>query len=491
MTMAELLTTLVGREALPAGRVKDIKTSLNYLAQALGYPSPAHCPVDPSLPDTETWLTALDAHFTALTAQGRSISSKTCSNTRNNLRKLFRAAAAQGLVAAPLPVPLLAKPKRSVFEAHLRETFPYQSSYRPMIGPRHFGLPQHEWPPDIQAGWQTYVAQCDMSIRQVRLDSNVNYLTLYLGYLTRIVGRQPTWEDLFDKEQLRAFVQWHAARLERQPISATGWQTVIVVATIARVLGRPDARSLADFRNALPTPEPLHIKRDHWISLAKLEEVAEAWLQEGRAPDPYDKRPRYRGAVGASRFQKGVILKLLVRVPLRQRNIRELKLDKNLYQDHEKHWHLHFRGAELKIGMRGPRVNEYHVDLTDYCPDFIPVLEEFLGIRRPKLPGAAESKYLFLTHLGRPFTSGHLGVELRLAVALRTGVRFYPHMIRTIWATEYLQRTQDFTTAAVLLGDTLREVMKTYYDVVNKDHHAKAAAFLSSALHANGALASA
>jgi integrase len=484
MTMAELFATLVARDALPARRVKDFKTSLNYLTQALGHPSPDLCPVDPSLRDVETWLARLDAHFAALTAQGRTISGKTRSNTRNNLRGLFRAAADQGLVAAPPPASLLQKPKRRAFEDHLRETMPYQSSYRPTMGPRHFGLPHQEWPPDIQAGWQTYLARCDMSIRQTRLESNVVHLSLYLGYLTRIVGRQPTWEDIFDTGQLRAFVQWHAARLERQPISAAGWQTVIVAATIAKVLGRPDARSLADFRNALPTPEPLHNKRDHWVSLAQLEAVAEAWLQEGRAPDPYEKRSRHRGAIAASRFQKGVILKLLVRVPLRQRNIRELKLDRNLYQDHEKHWHLHFRGTELKIGMRETRVNEYHVDLTDYCPDFIPVLEEFLGTRRPKLPGAAESKFLFLTHLGRPFTSGHLGVELRFAVGTRTGKRFYPHLIRSIWATEYLERTQDFTTASVLLGDTLREVMKTYYDVVNKDHHAKAKAFLTDALRA-------
>jgi hypothetical protein len=488
MTMAELFATLVARGALPAVRVKDIKTSLTYLAQALGYPSADQCPVDAALPDAETWLAALASHFTALTAQGRTLSSKTRSNTRNNVRVLFRAAAAQRLVVAPQPSSLLPKPKRRAFEDHWRDTFPYQSSYRPK-GPRHFGLPYQEWPPEIQAGWQRYVAQCDLSIRQVRLDANVVHLTLYLGYLTRIAQRQPTWEDLFDTEQLRAFVQWHAARLGRHPLSASGWNLVIVVATIAKVLGHPHARRLADFRNSLGTPESTHNKRDHWVSLTQLEEVAEAWLQEGRAPAFIDKRSRYGGAKGASRFQKGVILKLLVRVPLRQRNIRELKLGKNLYQDQEKHWHLHFHGAELKIGMRGPRVNEYHVDLTDYCPDFLLVLEEFLGTYRPKLPGATESPYLFLTHLGRPFTSGHLGVELRFAVGTRTGVRFYPHMIRTIWATEYLQRTQDFTTAAVLLGDTLREVMKTYYDVVNKDHHAKAKAFLGTVLHANGAQA--
>src|SRR5262249_27855724 len=101
MTMAELLATLVARDALPAGRVKDIKTSLNYLPQALGYPSPDQCPVDPALQDEKTWLTRLESHFAALTAQGRTISGKTRGNTRNNVRVLFRAADAQGLLAAP------------------------------------------------------------------------------------------------------------------------------------------------------------------------------------------------------------------------------------------------------------------------------------------------------------------------------------------------------------------------------------------------------
>jgi hypothetical protein len=353
---------------------------------------------------------------------------------------------------------------------------------------RAYGLQQRDWPPDIQAGWQAYLAQCDITIREVRHTLVAENLVLYWGYLAHIVGRPPTWEDLFDQAQLRAFVRWHAARLDRQPITHAGQLVVITAAMVAKVLGRPDARSLADFRNTLHPAAPLHIKRDHWVSLAEIEAAAEAWLKDGRLPTPPRKQTLHPGGRNAGRFQKGVILKLLVRVPLRQRNVRELKVDKNLYQDRDEHWHLHFSGAELKIGMRGPRVNEYHVDLTDYCPDFIPVLEEFLNTYRPKLPNAAASPFLFLSSgHGRPFGQAGLALELRAAVGMRTDPpkRFYPHLIRSIWATEYLQRTQDFTTAAVLLGDTLQTVMKTYYDVVNKDHHAKAKAFLSTALHAS------
>jgi hypothetical protein len=68
---------------------------------------------------------------------------------------------------------------------------------------------------------------------------------------------------------------------------------------------------------------------------------------------------------------------------------------------------------------------------------------------------------------------------------MATGQRFYPHLIRTIWATEFLSSGQasDFTTAATMLGDTIGVVMKTYCDVVHKDQHAKARAFLGTALH--------
>jgi integrase len=179
------------------------------------------------------------------------------------------------------------------------------------------------------------------------------------------------------------------------------------------------------------------------------------------------------------------MLKLLVRVPLRQRNVRELRLEEHLYQEpHTGHWHLHFQGGALKIGTRSGRVNEYHINLTTDTDGLIPVLEEFLATHRPRLPGAATSPFLFLTHRGHPFSMRALGTELSGTVAMYTGQRFYPHLIRSIWATEYLERTQDFTTAAVLLGDTLKVVMDTYYDVVNKDHHAKAKAFLGTALQA-------
>ena len=343
-------------------------------------------------------------------------------------------------------------------------------------------MPQAQWPPEIQAGWRTYRAKCGVRIRETSLRTYAYQLGTYLGYLVQICGRTPTWDDLFDRERVMEFVGWHGARVGRR-VSVHGRQVVMMLAAMANVVEHPHARKLADFRNTLKPPARLHVKREHWVSLATLEAVAEAWFAEGRIPVVVKSNHRHPGVRRVTRFQRGLMLKLLVRVPLRQRNVRELRLGEHLYQDQAGHWQLSFSGDDLKIGTRQGQVNTYHVDLTDYCPDFIPVLEEFLTVHRPRLPGSAPTGLLFLTQYGTPYTVHGLGSELTDAVAMRTGQRFYPHLIRTIWATEYLDdHPGDFAAVAEMLGDTLAVVMKTYYDIDKKAQHAKAKAFLQTAL---------
>jgi hypothetical protein len=482
MMLREMLQTLVANGAVRPAGVNDYTTSLNYLSRALGYASLDVCPVDDICRLGETWLKALEAHFAALTAQGTPKSSKTRSNTRNHIRVIFRAAAAQGLIVAPPPLPALVKPQlRETFKAQQLATAPYRSSYHPTTSPRRYGLPKREWPPECQAGWERYLARCDIRIRKIRHKNNVDTLSLYFGYFANILGREPRCEDLFDREQLQAFVRWHADRLERQPLSAVGWQVVIVAATIAKVLEHKSAKDLAEWRNKLGDPEPVHDKDLHWVSLAELNQVADAWLEDGRMPVPKDRRNRHHGARLAGRFQKGVILKLLVQRPMRIRNIRELQLGKNLYQDQAKHWQLRFRGKELKVGMRGASANEYKIDLTQHRPTFIPVLEEFLRDYRPRLPGAETSSYLFLNHQGRPF-SENLGKELKMAVGLKTGKRWFPHMIRSVWPTEYIRKKKDFAGAAEALGNRQMTVIKNYQHIPLEELHEEGNDFLSKTL---------
>jgi hypothetical protein len=481
MTLADLLTELAARGAMKPSRVPAMKTSLKYLASALGHASPEACPADAACREEATWATALEDRWRTLETQGRRISAYTRRNVRNDIRKIFTLAAANGLLQAPLPPILVKAPQRRAFEREHWKTNPYQATYRPQTGPRHFGLRQAQWPPDIQDGWRNYQARCGLRVRETTFQTYLRLLETYLGYLANICGRTPTWSDVFDVAQLTEFVRWHAARVARS-LSTLGRQLVISIAAIAKTIQHSHERELGDFAATLKPPLPLHTKRAHWVSLATLEAVAEDCLREARVPVVSTRGIRSPGLSRTTRFQTGLMLKFLVRIPLRQRNLREARLEHNLYQDQAGHWQLSFRGDELKIGTRGGRVNEFNLDLSEYCPDLILALQEFLQVYRPRIPGAATSPLLFLTKHGNPFAQDTLHDEIASAVAMRTGQRFYPHLIRTIWATEYLEKTQDFTTAATMLGDALGTVMRTYYDVVNKNQHAKAKAFLGTAL---------
>jgi hypothetical protein len=483
MTLADLLTALETQAALPASRAKDMKTSLRYLAAALGQASPEQCSVDDTCRDPATWTTLLESHFQALAAQGRAISAATRRNTRNNLRVVFRLAEDSGLLTAPLPSRLLDKPRREVFRLQAHATAPYRETYRPQSTPRHYGLPQAQWPPDIAQGWRDYRSQCPIGRRETTFRAHAHRLENYIGYLLNIAGRTPTWDALFAVAPLAEFVRWHGARFGRV-ICTHGHAVVQTVGAIAVILKHPNARQIADFRNDLPQPVSLHEKEvHHWVSLDTLDAVADACIAEARIPVVVQSRVRHPGLRGASAFQRGVMLKLLRQIPLRQRNVRELRLGRNLTKDHEGHWRLRFSGDELKIGMRRGKVNEFTVDLTDYCPDFIPVLEEFLQVFRPRLPNAKTSPFLFLTSVGTPYTTRALHAEIAENVQMRTGQRFYPHLIRTIWATEFLEDTQDYATAATMLGDTIEVVMSTYYHLDQKEHHAKARAWRDGKRH--------
>ena len=484
MMLADLLTELVTRGALKHSRVPAMKTSLKNFALALGHASPEQSPVDAACLQEATWATALEDHWRTLEGQDRTISASMRRNVRNDIRKVFKLAQAHGLLPTAVPPVLLPRQSRTAWRRQQQGTTPYPTTYASTPRARHYALPQAAWPPDIQAGWRTYRAQCGLRLRETTFAAHASRLTYYLGYLTNIEKRTPTWEDLFVVEHLDAFVRWHAARLQR-PITSHGHCVVQTVAAIANGLKHAASARLAAFRNTLPTPEPTHDKRLHWVSLAQLEAVADDCLAQGRLPLIVQAKVRHHGVERASHFARGVILKLLVRVPLRSRNLREMRVERNLYHDQQTgHWHLRFSGSELKIGRRKGMINEYKMDLTEVYPEFIPVLEEFIREYRPRLPGSAASPLLFLTRYGRPFTQKSLGQELSAAVQMRIpGKRWYPHLIRTTWATEYLTATQDFTTAASMLGDTVAVVMQTYYDIVHKDHHAKAKAFLATALH--------
>ena len=496
MTFAELFATLHSRGLIPK-RAPAKQSSLRHLARALGYPTLDQCPVGEACRDPDQWTAAMKTYFATLREQGRAMTAKNCDNILTDLRWFFRLADAQGLLTAPLPVPLLTTSARGrrAFDRQRQGTSPYQDTYGRKVPYR---LAQAQWPADIEREWQNYLEILDRRVRANTLEAYAYLLEAFFGYRAHVQGATPTWDDLFRVDLLRHFVRWHGERLGRDDNSATGFKLVRVVAAIANVLELDQALPLAQSRRTLlvayarklKAPDPLRDKqRYHWATLPEIEAVANSLLAAGRIPFVTNPHNIHAGAIRATNFQLGLIFKLLVRVPLRQRNIRELQYPKHLWQDRAGDWILRFEGKELKVATRKGDANVFQVRLSRLYPkdgstpdDFIPTLEEFITNYRPLLPKAQTSPFLFLTHCGNPFSVDTLRVEITTAMERRTGVRLNPHVIRDIAATTLLKQGHSYDMVAALLGNTVATVIKHYAHLIPEEQIALAAGHLGKVL---------
>jgi hypothetical protein len=173
-----------------------------------------------------------------------------------------------------------------------------------------------------------------------------------------------------------------------------------------------------------------------------------------------------------------LILRFLVRRPLRQRNIRDMQLQRNLYKDHDGLWRIRFSGPELKVARRDGGVNRYECLFPE---DLVPWLEEYVTIWRPRLATAGEA-HVFLNSKGRPFTANRLTGAVAVTTMRFARVGVTPHLIRDVFATEYLkQHPGDAAGVAKRLGNTIQVVYKHYAHLLDQAADARADTFLQGA----------
>jgi hypothetical protein len=483
MTLADLFDAVRATGALTRG--KDRKSSLLHLAKALGHASLEACPVDAALAKEDTWRQKLDTYFAAIIAGGKKLSAHTMGETRTNIRAVFHLAEAHALLAAPLPPTLLTRPKREDYWRQRRAMSPVYARFHPQNSPRHYGLSQAQWPEEIQHGWQHFLAQRVKNLRPATHRNYVCFLELYFGYLSSSCADPIRWADVVDVEKLRSFVRWHAERFGCTDAITEGGKAVMDTAiSIATTLEDPAEGAMRALRRRLrkTPPVPLHIKRNHTVPLETLEAIGNAYLADGRLSfQSRGRRVRYPGAQRATRFGKGLILKFLRRLPIRIRNVVEMQYGKHLKRDPATgHLWLEYRGEDLKVARRHKDVNEYRVDLTAEYPELVTLFEEWQATYRRRLPNSqdGESPYVFLTQDGNPHTTRGLWQELSTAVHMHTGTYWHPHAVRHSYATEYLESEgADFTTAAVMLGDTVQSVLRSYQVPDPALHHGRGSAW--------------
>jgi hypothetical protein len=275
----------------------------------------------------------------------------------------------------------------------------------------------------------------------------------------------PTFDDLFDFELVSSYVHWHVNDFRQQPTPVI-YQFLNKVLALARQY-RPNKAlrdQLKSLQRELPTIHPVYDKNDAWVSLADLAKVGCAiWprKQPDQFPTWYKEHTANPGLSFAAYAGLSLMLQLWTWIPYRQRNMREMRLGDNLHQDSQGQWRITFRGEQLKISRKRGKTNIF--DLP-FPPELVPDLETYLTIWRPLLlrkMGHADT-HVFMTRRGAHYNRHVLRSVTSNIVYRYTGKRWHPHIVRTVWATEWVRGGGDFFKGAVMLNDTLETFIANY-----------------------------
>jgi hypothetical protein len=479
MTALDLVHTLVTRGALPTSRVKDFRTSLQKLADA------CHVSLDDlDLPAiAPTYDATLTTYFAELSPPA---SVHTQRNTRANLRQLYRALATNHLLAGTVPPGTRRRNREALVKAG-NKISPYRHRTSAVLS--RYVIPDTQWPVSIRDGWERYRLRRAFELRPVTLGIHRRAVDVYVSFGLGI--DQPplsTWDELFDPARLMRFVTWHAARVGAQRITHTGAMAVQFLTLIAKYDNHPGYAELKALTRKLPAVSPFHNKQSplHTISARELEDVGLTLLKESHEPLSVHSQhlitraqgrhaPKYPRLARAITHQTALMLRLMWRLPLRSRSVREMQLGRNLIQHADGVWHLRYIGDELKVGQRGGRINRFEVP---WPPDLVSHLEEYLHDFRPCFPHAADDAHVFLAKNGKPLLHPVLWKRLRDVVYVHLQKRLYPHLLRTLWVDQYLLASNgDVSTAAYLLNDNVATVLRRYHELRGADHIQKAYAF--------------
>ena len=144
----------------------------------------------------------------------------------------------------------------------------------------------------------------------------------------------------------------------------------------------PDLHAkLQALQKSLPTPKSTIAKKMSGCQLSTIRDIGQQlWPDLKKLTLLSDSRStgaRYAAQAGIS-----LMLRLWTHIPYRQRNMREMQLGKNLYQDAQGAWRIVFHGDELKVASKRGRPNVF--DLPFPLP-LVPHLEEYLTHWRPRL----------------------------------------------------------------------------------------------------------
>ena len=469
MNALDLVQFLCARGLIAENRVKDFKTSLQKLADACGV----------LLKDLNfasvrtTYEDTLKTYFAQHAA-----SLYTVRNTLQNVRQFDRLLDESGILPRDRRrVPITRTGTRAA-RKELVETSPYKSHY----ANGRYGVPKTQWPKDIAQQWQLYCTSRMLEIRDKTLKGYDGWLACYIGYNLTI--EQPPikrWNQLFESERVVRFIAWHAKRVGGKDARASRLSRHVLnlLTMLAEHLDRPELRALQKLQKRLPHPSPMHQthRPEHTFTLRELDAVGMALMEQAQHFKPYPGMNRVTspGLSAAIRYQTGLLVRVWIRVPLRERSFVEMDLNGRLYRDEQGHWQIYYRGDQLKVDEYLGSTNEFALP---WPPEISTDLQRYLDDYRPRFPNAATDPHLWLTEQGQPLSGQAVWARFRIAVYQALKKRIWPHLLRNIWSDAYIDaHPGDYEGVASMLNNTPQMVQARYRRFRREQHLQDAIAF--------------
>lgn len=505
ISLEQVLQLLMEQNVIRPKRMAPIKTALKQYSQILGYNDPSKCLMTVCLKPDRIRNRLIDEHAPI------GLGSNGLRNLKNNVSFVLRKAAESGIVS---PLTELASWK----DSNDTRLMPRRNEH--IVSPKYkidAVPPSLEKEIAVYREWSTRITNRTRpkTLRKRPISFRHHRATILqaAGYLVkykRIEDNCITLLTIVDPKNAIDYVEW---RIEQQRKYTAGAGIALAhIASIARyleitaqsseqkVMINQWLRQLRNFREGLGVPEKVQDQSKRWLNLNQLETVGRSIyplnavrikelsrstryaVQNNSGEIPRDSVRTFR--LYAFRVLQSLLIRLLIRIPLRQRNLREMLWNpscpeegKNLYKK-DGAWRLRFRGTELKVAeVKG----ELHSVAHAFPTDLVQLLEEWLDKwRRIMIAGqkgankGAESvsngqEFVFLNCRGRPLALRQVTGLFERATFKFTGVAVNPHMIRTIYATEYIKTTNNFIDAAFMLGDCVKTVIDTYAKLLDED----------------------
>jgi hypothetical protein len=495
------LETLISK-LQEAGRIKpsrlaNIKMSARHYAQALGCRSLKECSAEVFVTDKVTRNQKIEEHLK------EEVSSHMLRNTKNDINFLLRNAEELNLIQ-PIPQNSPVIEEKKFGRRKITPNLPRIIAHEDTNFKREpYSLQLERWSEKLRRqydewlGWVTTeqgkIRGIDSYNRPATIETKTKKMEAFFGFLYNIRGiSELDFEMLIDVAAkgagdvenidfirfrqhrfvglLEEFIQWHKIRYDDK-FSSQARAVISVSISIAgrfyllKAIKTKQYDLISKYESITSQIETLRdsLNARNGAAKASLSKYARAVsanelrrAAEQEFPHSQVLTNQQAGTVKATNAGRALAIMLMLELPIRNKNLREMQLQRNLVRNSIGKWVLTFRENEWISGSYYKRRrNNFEFHLREISPETAEYLDKYLETWHPILqlqidkqieeinssdsdaaPGIQKlkehKKYLFLTSRGKPFARQTFSKWIERGVFRWLGVRINPELIRQI-----------------------------------------------------------